>query len=547
MFGFKSASKNEVEAPTGLFASLRQRLTKTRENLSNGLADLLLGKKQIDDEMLEQLEDQLLMADVGIQATQKITSRLAESLQRKQLGDSDSLLGALKSTMIEILAPCAIPLSIDTGKKPFVILMVGVNGAGKTTTVGKLAQQFKNQGLKVMLAAGDTFRAAAVEQLQAWGDRLEVPVIKQGKGADSASVIFDALKSAQARGIDVLIADTAGRLHTQSSLMDELEKIKRVMSKLDPDAPQETLLVLDSGTGQNALAQASNFRDTIGISGIILTKLDGTAKGGMIFSVAEHLQTPIRYIGVGESVDDLRPFDRARFRDMIEFHNVTKRFEGGYEALSNVSLKLDEGQMAFITGHSGAGKSTLLKIIALIEKPTRGQALLNRVNLNTMSRRRIPYIRRNIGIIFQDHQLLFDRSVFDNVALPLHIQGYRPQEIAKRTRAALDKVGLLHKEKSLPITLSGGEQQRVGIARAVVHKPMLLLADEPTGNLDPELSREIMQIFVDFNQVGVTVLVASHDLDLIDELDKPRITLNRGKLILNDLEDAPQEADGGWQ
>jgi cell division transport system ATP-binding protein len=213
---------------------------------------------------------------------------------------------------------------------------------------------------------------------------------------------------------------------------------------------------------------------------------------------------------------------------MIEFHNVTKRFEGGYEALSNVSLKLDEGQMAFITGHSGAGKSTLLKIIALIEKPTRGQALLNRVNLNTMSRRRIPYIRRNIGIIFQDHQLLFDRSVFDNVALPLHIQGYRPQEIAKRTRAALDKVGLLHKEKSLPITLSGGEQQRVGIARAVVHKPMLLLADEP-------------------NQVGVTVLVASHDLDLIDELDKPRITLNRGKLILNDLEDAPQEADGGWQ
>jgi len=317
MFGFKSASKNEEEAPTGLFTSLRQRLTKTRENLSNGLADLMLGKKQIDDEMLEQLEDQLLMADVGIQATQKITSRLTESLQRKQLGDSDSLIGALKNTMIEILAPCTIPLSIDTSKKPFVILMVGVNGAGKTTTVGKLAQQFKNQGLKVMLAAGDTFRAAAVEQLQTWGDRLEVPVIKQGKGADSASVIYDALQSAQAHGIDVLIADTAGRLHTQSSLMDELEKIKRVMSKLDPDAPQETLLVLDSGTGQNALAQASNFRDTIGISGIILTKLDGTAKGGMIFSVAEHLQIPIRYIGVGESVDDLRPFDNAEFVDAL--------------------------------------------------------------------------------------------------------------------------------------------------------------------------------------------------------------------------------------
>jgi cell division transport system ATP-binding protein len=232
---------------------------------------------------------------------------------------------------------------------------------------------------------------------------------------------------------------------------------------------------------------------------------------------------------------------------MIEFHNVTKRYEGGYEALSNVSLNLGDGQMAFITGHSGAGKSTLLKIIALIEKPTRGQALLNRINLNNLARHRVPYIRRNIGIIFQDHQLLFDRSVFDNVALPLQIQGYRPQEIAKRTRAALDKVGLLKKEKSLPITLSGGDQQRVGIARAVVHKPMLLLADEPTGNLDPVLSREIMEIFVDFNQVGVTVLVASHDLGLIEELDKPRITLNNGQLILNDLADTEQEASSGWK
>jgi len=231
---------------------------------------------------------------------------------------------------------------------------------------------------------------------------------------------------------------------------------------------------------------------------------------------------------------------------MIEFHNVTKRYEGGYEALTNVSLQLGDGEMAFITGHSGAGKSTLLKIVALIEKPTRGQALLNRINLNTVARQRIPYIRRNIGIIFQDHQLLFDRPVFDNVALPLQIQGYRPQEVAKRSRAALDKVGLLHKEKSMPITLSGGEQQRVGIARAVVHKPMLLLADEPTGNLDPALSREIMQIFVDFNQVGVTVLVASHDLGLIDELDKPRITLNRGQLILNDLAESEQEPGNGW-
>ncbi len=232
---------------------------------------------------------------------------------------------------------------------------------------------------------------------------------------------------------------------------------------------------------------------------------------------------------------------------MIEFHNVTKRYEGGYEALSNVSLRLEDGQMAFLTGHSGAGKSTLLKIVALIEKPTRGQALLNRINLNTVSRRRVPYIRRNIGIIFQDHQLLFDRPVFDNVALPLQIQGYRHQEVAKRTRAALDKVGLRHKEKSMPITLSGGEQQRVGIARAVVHKPMLLLADEPTGNLDPVLSREIMQIFVDFNQVGVSVLVASHDLGLIEELDKPRLTLNRGELILNDLDQDLAEIRHGYE
>ena len=317
MFGFKSAHKDDTEEATGLFASLRQRLSKTRENLSSGLADLLLGKKQIDDELLEQLEDQLLMADVGIQATQKITSKLAESLQRKQLSDSESLIAALKTIMSEILAPCAIPLQLDPAKKPFVILMVGVNGAGKTTTVGKLAQQFKNQGLKVMLAAGDTFRAAAVEQLQTWGDRLELPVVKQGQGADSASVIFDALQSAKARGIDVLIADTAGRLHTQLGLMDELEKIKRVMAKIDPEAPHETLLVLDAVTGQNALAQASHFRDSVGVSGLVLTKLDGTARGGMIFSVAEQLQTPIRFIGVGETVNDLRPFDHEEFVDAL--------------------------------------------------------------------------------------------------------------------------------------------------------------------------------------------------------------------------------------
>ncbi len=317
MFGFKSASKEATQKPAGLFASLRQGLSKTRDNLTGGLADLLLGKKQINDDLLEQLEDQLLMADVGIQATQKITTRLTESMQRSELGDSHSLFDTLKKIMVDILEPCSIPLSVDDSKKPFVILMVGVNGAGKTTTVGKLAQQFKGRGQKVMLAAGDTFRAAAVEQLQSWGDRLEIPVVKQGQGADSASVIFDALQSAQARGIDILIADTAGRLHTQVNLMDELEKIKRVMAKLDAEAPHETLLVLDAVTGQNALAQASNFRNAVGISGIVLTKLDGTAKGGMIFNVAEQLQTPIRYIGVGESVEDLRTFDNEEFVDAL--------------------------------------------------------------------------------------------------------------------------------------------------------------------------------------------------------------------------------------
>ncbi|HEY5739438.1 MAG TPA: signal recognition particle-docking protein FtsY [Gammaproteobacteria bacterium] len=317
MFGFKSARQKEAPEASGLFASLRQRLAKTRENLSSGLSGLLRGKQRIDDDLLEQLEERLLMADVGMQATQKITARLTESLARTQAADNDGVLDALKRVMSDVLQPCSVPLVIDSTRKPFVILMVGVNGAGKTTTVGKLAQQFKQQGLKVMLAAGDTFRAAAVEQLQTWGERLEVPVIRQGQGADAASVIFDALQSAQARGIDVLIADTAGRLHTQASLMEELAKIKRVMAKLDPHAPHETLLVLDAGTGQNALAQASNFRASIGVSGIILTKLDGTARGGMIFNVAEQLQTPIRFIGVGEAVEDLRPFDHQEFVDAL--------------------------------------------------------------------------------------------------------------------------------------------------------------------------------------------------------------------------------------
>ncbi len=320
MFGFKSSQKNNhtvEQKPQGLFTSLKQKLAKTGASLSSGIASILLGKKTIDDDLLEQLEDQLLMADVGIQATQKITANLVQVASRDTLKDSSSLLATLKQSMADILLPNARPLTIDKQHRPFVILMVGVNGAGKTTTVGKLAQQFKNQGHRVMLAAGDTFRAAAVEQLAIWGARLDIPVIKQGQGADSASVIFDALKSAQAKDIDILIADTAGRLHTQNNLMDELKKIKRVMGKLDPSAPHETMLVLDAGTGQNALAQAIHFKQAIGITGITLTKLDGTAKGGMIFSVSEQLKLPIRYIGVGESVDDLRVFNSEEFVDAL--------------------------------------------------------------------------------------------------------------------------------------------------------------------------------------------------------------------------------------
>jgi fused signal recognition particle receptor len=320
MFGFKSGNKKQDSEPKkskGLLASLREKLTKTRSNLSSGLANILLGKKQIDDDLLEQLEDQLLLADIGLPTTQKITSSLTESLNRKQLKDGETVLSVLKQTMADVLRPCAIPLNIDTQHKPYVILMVGINGAGKTTTAGKLAHKLKSEGHRVMLSAGDTFRAAAVEQLQAWGDRLDIPVIQQGQGADSASVIFDALQSAQARNIDVLIADTAGRLHTQSNLMEELEKIKRVLCKLDPTAPHETMLVLDAGTGQNAMVQAAQFKQSVGVTGVTLTKLDGTAKGGMIFSVAEQLKLPIRFIGVGETVDDLRQFDSDEFANAL--------------------------------------------------------------------------------------------------------------------------------------------------------------------------------------------------------------------------------------
>ncbi|MDH5485859.1 MAG: signal recognition particle-docking protein FtsY [Gammaproteobacteria bacterium] len=301
----------------GLFARLRQGLTRTRSSLTDGIANLTLGKKTIDDELLEDIETQLLTADMGVEATQRIIADLTRRVSRKELNDPAALMEAMKQDMYAILAPCSRPLTTDTANKPFVILMIGINGAGKTTTIGKLAKRLQNEGRSVMLAAGDTFRAAAVEQLQAWGERNNIPVIAQHSGADSASVIYDAMESARARGIDVLIADTAGRLHTQSNLMDELKKIKRVMAKLDADAPHEVMLVVDAGTGQNALNQAQQFNEAMGLTGISLTKLDGTAKGGIIFAIAQKLQIPIRFIGVGETIDDLRPFDATDFVDAL--------------------------------------------------------------------------------------------------------------------------------------------------------------------------------------------------------------------------------------
>lgn len=297
----------------GFFARLKQGLSKTSASLGEGMASLFLGKKLIDDELLEELETRLLTADVGVEATGVIIQSLTQKVARKQLADSDALYASLQAELAAMLQPVEQPLVIDTSRRPFVILVVGVNGAGKTTTIGKLAKKLQLEGKKVMLAAGDTFRAAAVEQLQVWGERNQIPVIAQHTGADSASVIFDAVQAAKARGIDVLIADTAGRLHTKDNLMEELKKVRRVIGKLDADAPHEVLLVLDAGTGQNAINQAKQFNQTVNLTGLALTKLDGTAKGGVIFALAKQFGLPIRYIGVGEGIDDLRTFEAQPF------------------------------------------------------------------------------------------------------------------------------------------------------------------------------------------------------------------------------------------
>ncbi|MCG6573142.1 signal recognition particle-docking protein FtsY [Pseudomonas sp. AF32] len=297
----------------GFFARLKQGLSKTSASIGEGMASLFLGKKVIDDELLDDIETRLLTADVGVEATSLIIQNLTQKVARKQLTDADALYKSLQGELGNLLKPVEQPLVIAAQNKPFVILVVGVNGAGKTTTIGKLAKKLQLEGKKVMLAAGDTFRAAAVEQLQVWGERNKIPVIAQHTGADSASVIFDAVQAAKARGIDVLIADTAGRLHTKDNLMEELKKVRRVIGKLDADAPHEVLLVLDAGTGQNAINQAKQFNQTVELTGLALTKLDGTAKGGVIFALAKQFGLPIRYIGVGEGIDDLRTFEAEPF------------------------------------------------------------------------------------------------------------------------------------------------------------------------------------------------------------------------------------------
>lgn len=310
-------TQEKPQKKAGFFARLSSKLSKTRNNLTEGIADLFLGKKEISEDILEELETRLLMADVGINVTDQMLTSIRDSVSRKSLSNVDELFAALKVQMKDILEPVSEPLVVDTKHKPYVILMIGVNGVGKTTTIGKLAKKFQLEGKSVMLAAGDTFRAAAVEQLEIWGERNNIPVVSQKEGADPASVIFDAMESAKAKKVDILIADTAGRLHTDSGLMQELGKINRVIKRHDETAPHEVMLVVDASTGQNALNQARQFNTTVPLSGITFTKLDGTAKGGIIFAIAEELKIPIRFIGVGESIDDLRPFNSEEFVDAL--------------------------------------------------------------------------------------------------------------------------------------------------------------------------------------------------------------------------------------
>ena len=320
---FAQSTENYQEKPSegGFFSRLLKGLVKTKQSIGSGFLSFFRGKK-IDDDLFEELEEQLLVADLGMPTTTKIINNLTQHASKKQLKDADLLYQQLKVELADVLKPVSQPLEIDSSKKPYVILMVGVNGVGKTTTIGKLARKFQQEGKSVMLAAGDTFRAAAVEQLQVWGERNHIPVVAQSTGSDSASVIFDAMQSAHAKGIDILIADTAGRLQNKNHLMDELKKIVRVMKKYDESAPHEIMLTLDAGTGQNAISQAKLFNEAVGLTGIALTKLDGTAKGGVIFAIADQFNLPIRYIGVGEKIEDLRPFNAEEFIEALFEHEA---------------------------------------------------------------------------------------------------------------------------------------------------------------------------------------------------------------------------------
>lgn len=336
VWGFKKNKEGgeSVEAQPkskgGVLRRMKERLWRTREGLGKGLAQLLRGRKTVDEELLEEIEDLLLTADVGVEAAAAIIDDLNERARGRRLADADAVYRALRDDMLSVLEPCEKGLKIDPDAAPFVILMVGINGSGKTTTSGKLARRFKDAGYSVMFAAGDTFRAAAVEQLAAWGERNDIPVVAQAHAADPASVVYDAMQSAKARKIDVLIADTAGRLHTQKNLMEELKKIKRVVAKLDPSAPQEVMLVLDAGIGQNAVVQARQFHEAVGVTGITVTKLDGTAKGGVLLAIAKQMGIPIRFIGLGEGIEDLREFSAHEFIDaLIEEDSVAQGADAG--------------------------------------------------------------------------------------------------------------------------------------------------------------------------------------------------------------------------
>jgi len=306
-------AENEADGKSGFFSRIKSGLSKTRSKFSEGMGRLFLGEKTIDDELFEEIETILLTADVGVAATTEIIDVLTQKVARKELADTEAVFTQLKTQLTGLLREVEQPLEIPAGDSPFVILMVGVNGAGKTTTIGKLARRLKESGKSVLLAAGDTYRAAAVEQLEIWGERIDVPVISQGTGADSASVIYDALAAAKARNIDVMIADTAGRLQSKKNLMDELSKIRRVVARFDESSPNEVMLVIDATTGQNAISQATQFLEAAEVSGLTISKLDGTARGGVIFAIAKQLKLPIRFIGVGEQSDDLRPFDAEEF------------------------------------------------------------------------------------------------------------------------------------------------------------------------------------------------------------------------------------------